>query len=244
MSTTGTIFRRELSSYFNSPVAYVFIMMFVALAGVLTFMVFNFYEGRQANLDRFFQAMPWLFLFLVPAVAMSMWSEERRSKTIEILFTLPVKPEQAVLGKFFSAWLLLGLVLLLTLPMVWTVYYLGEPDSGAIVAGYFGTFLLAGTYLSIGMFASALSKSPIIAFILAVSIGFVLVIIGLPPVTQFLQGFLPQALVDVISGLSFWSHHDNMTRGLITLRDLLYFVGIIAFMLYATVVVLREKASA
>ena len=237
------IARREWGAYFNSPVAYVFIIIFLALAGFFTFSVSRFYESNQADLRGFFVWHPWLYLILVPAVGMRIWSEERRSHTIEILFTLPVTPFQAILGKFAAAWLFLILALVLTFPVVGTAMYLGSPDLGVVFTGYVGSALLAGAYLSVAMFTSALTKNQVISFILAVVLGLFLVLAGFPPVTDPLSKFLPIWIVDGIAAFSFMSHFDTLQRGILDFRDLVYFASVMGFMLFCTQVVLEHKAA-
>ena len=237
------IFKREWLAYFNAPVAYVFIVIFLALAGFFTFNVSRFYEAGQADLQSFFFWHPWLYLILVPAVAMRLWAEERRSGTIELLLTMPVTTTQAILGKFAAAWAFLGLALLLTFPMVCTVYYLGRPDGGAIACGYLGSLLLAGAYLAIGMFTSAMTRNQVISFILAVVIGIFLILAGYPPVTDTLSKVAPAWLVDGVAAFSFMSHLDAMQKGILDLRDLLYFASVMGFMLFATHVVLESRKS-
>jgi len=240
-----TIAKREWNSYFNSPVAYIFIIFFLILTGFFTFAVSRFYESNQAELSRsFFIWHPWLYLVLVPAVGMRLWSEERRSHTIELLFTMPVTPMQAILGKFVAAWLFLILALLLTFPVVWTARYLGQPDLGVAFTGYLGSALLAGSYLSVSMFTSALTKNQVISFIIAVVLGLFLILAGYPPVTDLLSRFLPTAAVDGVAAFSFMSHYETMQRGILDLRDIVYFASVIGFMLFGTHVVLQHKAAA
>lgn len=236
-----TLFKREWNAYFNSPIAYVFIMIFLALAGFMTFAVSRFYEAGQADLRGFFIWHPWLYLILVPAVAMRLWAEERRSGTIELLFTLSITPAQAIAGKFLAAWLFLALALGLTFPIVWTALYLGSPDLGVIFAGYIGSALLAGAYLSVGMFTSALTRNQVISFILAVVLGLFLILAGFPPVTDLLARWTPTWLVDGIASFSFMTHFDIMQRGLIDVRQFVYFLSVIAFMNFATWVTLKNK---
>lgn len=244
MHPSKAIARREWAGYFNSPVAYVFIIIFLALAGFFTFAVSRFYEANQADLRGFFLWHPWLYLILVPAVGMRLWSEERRSHTIELLLTLPVTPIQAIVGKFVAAWLFLILALALTFPVVLTATYLGSPDKGVIVTGYIGSAFLAGAYLSVAMFTSALTKNQVISFILAVVLGLFLILAGFPPVTDILANFLPTTVVDGIAAFSFMSHYDALQRGVIDLGDLVYFASVMGFMLFATRVVLQHKAAA
>ena len=239
-----TIAKREWAGYFNTPVAYVFIIIFLFCMGFFTFNIGNFFENGQAELSQsFFVWHPWLYLILVPAVSMGLWAEERRSNTIELLFTLPITPAQAILGKFIASWAFLGLALFLTFPVVWSASDLGDPDMGVIFSGYIGSFLLAGAYLGIGMFTSALSKDQVISFILAVVIGLLLILAGFNPVTDFLSGFLPMSVVDGIASLGFSDHYQTFQRGVMSFRDVFYFLSIIGLMLFATQATLNNKAA-
>ncbi len=235
------IAKREWAAYFNSPVAYVFIVIFLALAGFFTFNVSHFFDARQADLKSFFFWHPWLYLMLVPAAAMRLWAEERRSGTIELLLTMPVTARQAVLGKFVAAWLFLILALALTFPMVMTVAYLGHPDYGPIACGYFGSILLAGAFVSVGMFTSALTRNQVISFILAVVIGLFLILAGFPPVTDFLLRIAPEWLAAGVAQASFITHFESMQRGVLDLRDVVYFASVMAFMLFATQIVIENR---
>jgi ABC-2 type transport system permease protein len=239
-NTTG-ILKREFASYFGSPVAYVFIVIFLILSGFFTFSLSNFYEMGQADLRAFFEWHPWIFLFLIPAVAMRLWAEERRTGTIELILTLPVTLPQVILGKFLAAWLFIGVALLLTFPMVLTVSYLGDPDLGAIFCAYCGSFFMAGAYLSVGNMTSALTRNQVVSFILSVVICLFLVLAGWPPITNILSGWAPIWLVDVVSGFSFMPHFASMERGVIDLRDLCYYFSVIFFMLFANGVVLQSR---
>lgn len=241
MKQLPVLFKRELASYFATPLAYVFILIFLVLSGVFTFYLGGFYESGQANLQPFFNFHPWLYLFLIPAVAMRLWAEERKSGSIELLMTLPITRSEAVLGKFLAAWAFAGLALLLTFPMVITVNYLGEPDNGAIITGYLGSWLLAGAYLAIGSCLSALAKNQVIAFILAVSVCFLFIVSGMPLVLDGFSGWAPQWLVDAVASLSFLIRFDAISKGVIDLRDLLYFITLIAAWLAATAVVIDLK---
>ena len=241
MSNIVTVFKRELSSYFATPLAYVFILIFLVLSGVFTFYLGGFFESGQANLAPFFNFHPWLYLFLVPAIAMRLWAEERKSGTIELLMTLPITRFDAVTGKFLAAWVFAGLALLLTFPMIITVNYLGEPDNGAIITGYIGSWLLAGAYLAIGSCMSALAKNQVIAFILAVSVCFLFIVSGFPMVLDGFSGWAPQWLVDAVASLSFLTRFDAISKGVIDLRGLLYFLTLIAAWLAATAVVIDLK---
>ena len=241
MSQLPVIFKRELASYFATPLAYVFIVIFLVLSGVFTFYLGGFFESGQANLAPFFNFHPWLYLFLVPAIAMRLWAEERKSGTIELLMTLPITRFDAVTGKFLAARAFAGLALLLTFPMIVTVNYLGEPDNGAIVTGYIGSWLLAGAYLAIGSCMSALAKNQVIAFILAVSVCFLFIVSGFPMVLDGFSGWAPQWLVDAVASLSFLTRFEAISKGVIDLRDLLYFITLIAAWLAATAVVIDLK---
>lgn len=242
-SPTHAVARREWAGYFNSPVAYVFIVIFLILTAFMTFAVSRFYESGQADLRTFFFWHPWVYLILVPAVAMRLWSEERRSHTIELLLTLPLTITQAVLGKFIAAWLFLLLALALTFPVVLTAFYLGDPDPGVVISGYIGSGLLAGAYLSVGMLTSALTKNQVISFILSVVVGLFLILAGFPPVTDLLGRFLPQIMVDGVAAVSFMSHYETLQRGLIDARDLVYFASVIGFMLFSTQLVLQNRSA-
>ncbi|WP_372865970.1 ABC transporter permease subunit [Pseudomonas sp.] len=241
MRQLPVLFKRELASYFSTPLAYVFIVIFLVLSGVFTFYLGGFFESGQANLAPFFGFHPWLYLFLVPAIAMRLWAEERKSGTIELLMTLPITRFEAVTGKFLAAWAFAGLALLLTFPMIITVNYLGEPDNGAIATGYLGSWLLAGAYLAIGSCMSALAKNQVIAFILAVSVCFLFIVSGFPMVLDGFNGWAPQWLIDAVASLSFLTRFEAISKGVIDLRDLLYFLTLIAAWLAATAVVIDLK---
>lgn len=244
MSGTLTIFRRELRSYFATPVAYVFIVIFLLMSGAFTFYMGDFYERGQADLQPFFTFHPWLYLFLVPAVSMRMWAEERKSGTIELLLTLPVTLWQAVSGKFLAAWAFIAIALVLTFPVWLTVNYLGDPDNGVIVASYLGSLLMAGAFLAIGSCISATTRNQVVAFILTVVICFLLLLAGFPLVLDVFHAVAPQGMVDAIAGLSFLTHFTSISKGVIDLRDLVYFVLMIGVWLYATAVVIDMKKAA
>ena len=246
MSSSGmngaiNIMRRELTGYFATPVAYVFLVIFLVMTGVFTFYLGNFYERGFSDLDPFFRFHPWLYLFLVPAISMRLWAEERRSGTIELLFTLPLTTVDAVLGKFMAAWLFIGLALVLTIPMWITVNYLGSPDNGVILAGYLGSWLMAGSFLAIGSCMSALTRNQVVAFILSVVVCFLFLLSGLPMVMNLFKGWAPQVILDGIAGLSFFKHFADISKGVIDLRDLVYFILVTGFWLFANVVILELK---
>jgi ABC-2 type transport system permease protein len=238
MSAVRVIAARELRAYFATPVAYVFIVIFLALMGVFTFYLGGFFERGQADLTPFFNFHPWLYLFLVPAIAMRLWAEERKTGTIELLMTLPVTTTQAVLGKFLAAWAFTAVALALTFPVWLTVNYLGKPDNGVILAAYIGSLLMAGAFLAIGSCISAANKNQVVAFIITVVICFVLMLTGFPLVLDFFSGWAPQLLVDTVSGLSFLTHFNALSKGVVDLRDVVYFLIVICVWLYATAVVL------
>ncbi len=235
------IIKREFASYFATPIAYVFILIFLMLSGVFTFYIGNFYERGQADLTAFFSFHPWLYLFLVPAVSMRLWSEERKSGSVELLMTLPIKRLDVVAGKFLAAWFFTGIALLLTFPMWITVNYLGEPDNGVIMASYIGSWLMAGGFLAIGSCTSAISKSQVIAFILCGVLCLMFVLAGFPMVLSVFKGWAPAMLVDTLASLSFLTHFSSISKGVLSLRDLLYFVSMIVFWLLATMVVVDLK---
>ena len=239
MRNVGIIMRRELASYFATPLAYVFILIFLMLAGVFTFYLGGFYERGQADLDAFFGFVPWLYLFLIPAIAMKLWAEERKSGSIELLMTQPVTLWEAVLGKFLAAWLFTGLALALTFPLWLTVNYLGKPDNGAILAGYIGSFLLGGGFLAVGSCMSALTRNQVVAFILGVVACFVFLLAGFPLVLDLFRSWAPQPLLDAVASLSFYVHFQSISKGVIDVRDLLYFVMLIGFFLLATAITLE-----
>jgi ABC-2 type transport system permease protein len=235
-----TIAWRELAAYFGSPVAYVFLVVFLLLAGFFTFSLGGFFELGEASLNSFFNWMPWLFLFLVPAVGMRLWSEERRQGTMELLLTMPVTAWQAITAKFLASWAFLGIALLLTFPIVITVNWLGDPDNGVIAAGYVGCMLLAGAYLSLASFTSALTRNQVIAFILALMLCLLLILVGFAPVTSLLSRFAGPALVEAITRFSVLTHFEGFQKGVLDSRDLLFFLSIIVFALFTTGVVIRS----
>ena len=241
MRNVGIIMRRELASYFATPLAYVFILIFLVLASLFTFYIGGFYERGQADMDSFFGFQPWLYLFLIPARSMRLWAEERKSGSIELLMTQPVELWDAVLGKFLAGWIFTALALALTFPLWLTVNYLGKPDNGAILAAYFGSALLAGGFLAIGSCMSALTRNQVIAFILGVAGCFVFLLAGFPLVLDVFRSWAPQALVDAIASLSFLTHFESIIKGVIDVRDLLYFAMLIGFFLLATTIALELR---
>lgn len=241
MNIISAMFKRELRSYFATPVAYVFIVIFLVLMGTFTFYLGGFYEQGQADLRAFFNFHPWLYLFLVPAISMRLWAEERKSGSIELLMTLPITPWQAVLGKFLAAWAFTGIALTLTFPVWITVNYLGDPDNGTILAAYIGSLLMAGGFLAIGSCISAVTRNQVIAFVVSIVVCFGFLLSGFPMVLDMFSGWLPQVIVDAIASLSFLSHFTNISRGVIDFRDLIYFGLLIGTFLYANTIVLQWK---
>jgi ABC-2 type transport system permease protein len=236
-----TIAKRELVAYFTSPVAYVFLVIFLLLTGFLTFTAGGFFERGEASLAAFFGFHPWVYLVLVPAVGMRLWAEERRAGTLELLLTLPVTAWQAILGKFAASWAFLAIALALTFPVIITVNVLGEPDNGQIFAGYLGSFFLAGAYLAITCFTSATTRNQVVAFILSVVACLFLLLAGFSPVTDLLVRWASPALVDTVAAFSVVTHFDGFQKGVIDSRDVLFFLSVIGFALFATGVVLRNR---
>lgn len=236
-----TIAKRELAGYFASPVAFVFIVIFLLLTGFFTFMLGHFFEQGQANLYSFFVWHPWLYLFLVPAAGMRLWSEERRQGTMELLLTMPITPLQAIVGKFLASWVFLAIALVLTFPIAITVNYLGSPDNGVIITSYIGSFLLAGAYLAVSCMTSAMTRNQVVSFILAVVICFLLILVGFPPVTDFLYQTvgLKQALVEIVASFSVMTHFEALQKGVVDSRDLIFFLSVMVFSLFTTGVIIR-----
>jgi ABC-2 type transport system permease protein len=234
------VFKRELKSYFATPVAYVFLVIFLFFAGYLPFRQ-GFFDYRQADLRLFFTNLPLLFIFMVPCTAMRLWAEERKSGSIELLLTLPVTIKQAVLGKFFAAWVFLALGLLLTITMPITAAYLGNPDMGLIITGYLGSVLLAGAFLAVGCFFSALTKNQVISFILSVAVLAVMVYASMPTTYRYLSSFLPIGFVSTVTNLSILNHFESVQRGMIEFKDLAYFILLIIGFNYACMLVLNER---
>jgi len=236
-----TIAKRELVAYFTSPVAYVFLVIFLLLTGFLTFTAGAFFERGEAGLGAFFAFHPWVYLILVPAVGMRLWAEERRAGTLELLLTFPVAPWQAIVGKFLASWAFLAIALALTFPVVITVNVLGDPDNGQIFAGYVGSLFLAGAYLAITCLTSAMTRNQVIAFILAVVVCLFLLLAGFAPVTGLLSRWASPAFVDVVAAFSVVTHFDGFQKGVIDSRDVLFFLSVIGFSLFATSVMLRSR---
>ena len=244
MANVWTICRRELSGYFGTPIAYVFLAIFVFLSGIFAFYIGDFFGGGQADLQSFFQFHPWLYLFLIPALAMRLWAEERRAGTIELLFTLPVTMAQAVVGKFLAAWIFTAIALALTFPLWITVNYLGDPDNGVVLAGYLGSLLMAGAFLAIGSCISALTRNQVIAFVVSgvVCLGFVLS--GFPLVLEVVDALAPAIVVDAVRSFSFLTHFQAISKGVLQAGDVVYFVSLIVFWLFVNAVAIEWRKAA
>jgi ABC-2 type transport system permease protein len=241
MHNTLTIFRRELASYFSSPLAYVFIVIFLVLAGVVTFFGGNFFERGQDDLRPFFSFHPFLYLVLIPALSMRLWAEERKSGTIELFLTLPIRMTEAVIGKFLAAWCFAGIALALTFPFWLSVNYLGHPDNGVILASYIGSFLVAGAFLAIGACVSAVTKNQVIAFVVTAAILFVLTLSGSSIVLGLVRSWAPEPLLRALVATSISGHFTAIDRGVLELRDIVYFVSLIVACLFANAILVDLK---
>jgi ABC-2 type transport system permease protein len=244
MRNVAAIFRREIKSYFESPVAYVFMVVFLVLLGFLTFAVAHYYERGAADLEPFFFWHPWVYLLLVPAATMGLWAEESRTGSIELLLTMPITTLQAVMGKYLAAWAFISLSVILTFPVVITSAYLGSPDMGVVLCAYLGSIVLAGAYVAIGMLASSLSSSQVISFVLALLTCMLLLLAGWEPVTGMLVRWAPNWLVDAVASFSFMPHYESIQRGVINLRDIAYYASMILFMIFSTHLVIENRKSA
>lgn len=244
MRGVGTIFRRELAGYFSTPVAYVFIVIFLVTTGIFAFYLGNLFSRGQADLRSFFTFHPWLYLILIPAIGMRLWSEERKTGTIELLLTLPVSITTAVLGKFLAAWAFTTIALALTFPLWLTISYLGDPDHGVVLAGYIGSLLMAGGYLAITSCVSALTQNQVIAFVIATVICFFFTVSGAPLVLDFFAAWAPPAVLSAVAGFSFITHFQAIVDGVIDLRDIVYFASLIAFWLFANTMAIAHRQQA
>ena len=241
MGRIQVILKRELAGYFATPIAAVFIVIFLLLSGAFTFYLGNFFVRGQADLIPFFDFHPWLYLVLIPALAMRLWAEERKEGTIEMLLTLPVTMWEVVAGKFLAAWAFTGIALALTFPMWVTVNVLGEPDNGVIAASYLGSLLMAGGFLAIGSCMSALTKNQVIAFILSVVMGLAFVLSGFPMILNLFSGWTPHFVLETVSSFSFLTHFHSISKGVLDLRDIFFFITLIAFWLFATATIIDMK---
>lgn len=241
MSASWAVTKRELRSYFTTPLAYVFIVIFVALTGAMTFFFGGLFDRGQADMQPMFGFLPWLYLFLIPSVSMRLWAEERKTGTIELLMTLPISVTQAVMGKFLAAWVFIAVALALTFPIWITVNYLGDPDNGVIIASYLGGLLMAGSYIAIGGFVSAMTRNQVIAFVIGAVVIFLFMMSGLELVYGVFQGWAPVLVVDLVQSLSFLVHYDAIVRGVIDIRDLIFFLSVMGIFLFANVIVVDLK---
>ena len=244
MNSVRTIFLRELRAYFATPLAYVYIVIFLALTGSLTFFLGGFFERGQADLAPFFLFHPWLYLFLVPAIAMRLWAEERRTGTIELLMTLPTTTFAAVLGKFLAAWAFAGIALLLTFPMWLTVNWLGEPDNGVILVSYLGSWVMAGAFIAIGACVSALTKNQVIAFVVGAAACFLFLMSGVDLVLAAFRPWAAPEVVDMVASFSVLSHFGQLAKGVADLATVLFFGSlIVACLILNTLLVDLKKAA-
>ncbi len=241
MNRLYSVFKRELAGYFNTPLAYIFIVIFLFLTGIFTFYLGNYFGRGQADLKPFFMFHPWLYLFLVPAIAMRLWAEERKSGAIELLLTMPISLWTAVLGKYLAAWAFIIIALACTFPMWITVSYLGQPDHGVILASYIGSALMAGGYLAVGAAVSAMTKNQVVAFVVSIVICFILTVSGAEIVLDFFTGWAPELVIDVVASFSFLAHFQAIMDGVIDLRDLIYFASMILFWLFANLVIVEAN---
>jgi ABC-2 type transport system permease protein len=209
MKHTVAVIKKELRTYFNSPIAYIFIVVFLALSSWL--FLRSFFISGQADMRDYFSILPWVFLFLIPAVSMRLWAEEKKSGTLEVLLTLPVKDWEVILGKFLASFIFIAISLILTFPLVIVLYYFGNPDTGVLIGSYLGTLFLAGSFLSIGLLISSVTQNQIIAFIIAVIVSFIFLIIGNPAVLYS----VPDFLVPVLKFLGLTTHFASIARGVI-----------------------------
>ena len=241
MKQVKPIFKREFAGYFRTPVAYVFLVAFLVMSVALAFSRFGgFFKAGIASLDTYFGFYPWLFLFIVPAAGMRLWSEEKRSGTSELLFTLPVTTLEAVIGKFLAGWAFLALAVLLSFPMAITIGYLGNPDWGIVCTSYLGAILMAGGFLGVCSLTSALTKNQVVSFVVSLCLCAVLVVLGYSGFTSFLEGFLPVGVSDAVSNFSFITHFNPMVRGIVDLKDVVFFLSLIGFTLFLNVVALER----
>jgi ABC-2 type transport system permease protein len=238
------VFRRELAAYFATPVAAVFLIVFLALSAGMTFLMSGFFERGEADLSGFFFWHPWLFLVLMPAIAMRLWAEERRSGTIELLMTLPVEPWKLVVGKWLAAWVFAGLALLLTTPLWITVNVLGRPDNGVILCSYLGSWLMAGAFLALSSAISGLTKSQVLAFIGATTASFLFVMAGFDLVISAVRPWAPALVIDTVRSMSFFAHFQHVTDGVLELPSIIFFVSLIVFSLWLNVLVIDVKKAA
>lgn len=241
MSNTWIICKRELTSYFSTPIAYVFIVVFLLISSLATFYVGNFFARGQADLVPFFSFHPWLYMLFIPAISMRLWSEERKSGSIELLLTLPITTWEAITGKYLAAFIFTSIALALTFPLWIAVNYLGNPDNGIIVASYLGSLFMAGSFLAVGAAISALTKNQVIAFVLSLIACLVMNLIGFPLIVDNLRGIVPNLIIETLSSFSFLTNFDTISRGLLDIRSIIYFATLIMFGLFANAVIVETK---
>lgn len=241
MNITWILCKRELRSYFSTPIAYVFIVVFLLLSGMATFYIGNFFGRGQADLVPFFNFHPWLYMIFIPAISMRLWAEERKSGTIELLFTLPITTWQAISGKYLAALIFTGITLMLTFPLWIAVNYLGHPDNGVIIAGYIGSLLMAGAFLAIGAAISALTKNQVVAFVLTLVICLFMNLLGFSMVIDQVRGLMPGMMYEALRSFSFLTNFDTISRGLLDFRSIIYFATLIVFSLFANAVIVETK---
>ncbi len=244
MRNIMTIFKREMNAYFTTPLAYIFIVIFLSMAASFTFFMGSFLERSQADLNSFFQFHPWLYIVLIPAVSMRLWAEEIQTGTIELLLTLPITITEAVVGKFLAAWAFIAVALGLTFPIWITVNYLGNPDNGTILAGYIGSLLMAGGYLAIGSFISGMTKNQVIAFVISTAACFLITASGSPLVLNFFSGWASSETLEFIAGMSFLTHFQDIMKGVVDLRDIVYFASLILLFLFCNKLAIRRAKDA
>lgn len=241
MNILGALYHRELMGYFRTPVAYVFLVVFLLTANLLPWFAGRIFESNEASLQTFFIFLPWVYLFLVPAIGMRLWSEERRSGTWELLLTMPLTMTQAVLAKFLAGWTFLLLATALTFPLPLSIGSLGPLDAGPVISGYLGAGLVSGACLALCALMSALTKNQVIAFVLGTIVCFGLLLIGTGMFNQWLSGLgLPTEVVDLIANFSYLTHFEPMLKGILTFEDILFFLSLIGFGLLANVLALER----
>lgn len=241
LEKTYIIFDRELKGYFRTPLASIFLLVFLALSSGMTFFLGRFFERDQADLTAFFAWHPWLFLILMPAIGMRLWAEERRSGTIELLITLPVTNMQLVVGKFLASWIFTLIALILTMPIWVTVNYLGDPDNNVILISYIGSWLMAGAFLALTSCLSALTKNQVIAFIISSISGFVLIMAGFNLVLSSVRSWTPTWVTETVGSMSFLSHFSRIQMGVFDLRTLIFFVSMIILCIWINVQLVQIK---
>lgn len=241
MPSWVAIFRRELADYFYTPIAYVFLTIFLVLTSVFAFHVGGFFERQQADLASFFSFHPWLYLVLAPALGMRLWAEERKTGTIQTLLTLPISTFSAVLGKFLASWVFTAFALVLTVPMWLSVNYLGNPDNGVILSSYLGSLLLAGSYLAVSSCMSAMTQNQVIAFVLGVVVNLFFTLGQLAFIQNILSNWLPAILAETIISLNYLTHFNTITKGVISVSSIVFFLSVSALFIFLSVIAVDLK---